>query len=271
MGDIINAKNKSSRPAVSILICTTGHSEYFKECLESIFEQTFQDWELLICLDGGFLNPDIYEIIDDSRVKLFENARNMGLAYSLNLLIKEAKGDYLARMDDDDTMHKDRIYQQVNIFKSNAVDVCCTGANIINEDNLLTGYLPKKKSFNIFSFALKNPVVHSSVMFKSHWIKSNTYDVKLRKAQDWELWLRTFDRTKWYFIESPLINYRLHTNNDFDKRVVTSQYQINAIIKNTKIVKQFYFPLIILGLASKLLIYRLRKWIKILGAKRIKF
>jgi glycosyltransferase involved in cell wall biosynthesis len=269
MVDINNNKVESSKPAVSILICTTGQSKYFKDCLESIFQQTFKDWELLICVDGGFLNPDVLEIIDDPRVKLYKNIQNMGLPYSLNLLIKEASGDYVARMDDDDTMHKDRIYEQVEIFKSKVIDVCCTGANIVNEENLVTGYLPKKNSFNVFSFAFKNPVIHPSVMFKSQWIKSNLYDVKLRKAQDWELWLRTFERTKWYFIELPLINYRLHTNVDFDKRILTSKYQIDTLIRNPSIVNQFYWPLIVFGLASKLLIYRLRKWFRVLGVQRI--
>lgn len=269
MVDINNHKSESLKPVVSILISTTGQSKYFKDCLESVFEQTFKDWELLICVDGGVLNSDIHKIIDDPRVKIYNNIHNMGLPYSLNLLIREARGDYIARMDDDDTMHNDRIKEQVKIFKSNIIDVCCTAANIVNEENLVTGYLPRQKSFNIFGFAFKNPVIHPSVMYKSQWIKSNLYDVNLRKAQDWELWLRTFERTKWYFIESPLINYRLNTNVDLDKRILTSKYQIDTIIRNPRIVNQFYWLLILFGLILKLLIYRLRKWILVLNVQRV--
>ena len=84
--------------------------EYLCTAIESILNQTFKDFEFIIVDDCGENNLDeIIEKYNDKRIKIIKNDKNRGLVYSLNHGIKEAKGEYIVRMDTDDIANKKRI------------------------------------------------------------------------------------------------------------------------------------------------------------------
>ena len=223
-----------SVPNVSILLCTAGRSRYFDDCLNSIYQQSFENWELLICIDGSDSSVVADREFNDPRVRLFFNSKQMGLAYCLNKLLINAKGQYVARMDDDDIMHRDRISEQLKIFQSQDIDVCFSGATLIDERGHETGYIPKYPSTkNLLNVALRNPIIHPSVMFAHEWISKNNYNPIMKKAQDWELWLRTHGATKWYFIPFPLMYYRVSSKPDYNKRISTCKFQLWAVRTNS--------------------------------------
>lgn len=129
--------------------------QWLKESIESILNQTYKNIEFIIIIDNP-LNKKAIDLINnyalkDKRVKLFINDKNMGLVYSLNLGLKNANGDYIARMDADDISHLNRLEKQLKYIKEENLDLIGSNINLFNEngvffttDKLLTHKYIKK-------------------------------------------------------------------------------------------------------------------------------
>src|SRR5947209_7474553 len=101
-------------PRVTVLMPVFNAEEHLRATIDSMLQQTFHDYELLIVNDGSTDgSQEILRSVQDPRVRLLENERNRGLVYSLNRGMNEARGDYLARMDADDIAVPLRLQTQV--------------------------------------------------------------------------------------------------------------------------------------------------------------
>lgn len=118
---------------VTVMMVVYNGSEYLRECLESVLSQTFPDFEFLIIDDGSEDDTcDIIESIVDSRIRLIRNAH--GYIDSLNLGMREALGQYIARMDADDIMAPNRLERQVALLDSHPeVAACMSWARAFGE------------------------------------------------------------------------------------------------------------------------------------------
>lgn len=162
---------------------------YVGNAINSILCQTFQNFEFLIVNDGStdctFDVLKYYEKLD-SRIKVFENNKNIGLTKSLNLLIKKAQGEYIARQDADDLSTSERLDLQLKILKYKNLDACTTLAESIQTNKTLhkiSSHLPKKLIIN-----LKNPFIHGTLFIKkSVLISLGGYNEKFYYAQDYRL------------------------------------------------------------------------------------
>lgn len=97
-------------PRVSIIMGVYNGFKRMDRSIQSIIEQTYKDWEFIICDDGS--SDDSYKKLQeyatkDNRIVVIKNVQNAGLAQTLNNCLKEVKGEYVARMDDDDYSHPD--------------------------------------------------------------------------------------------------------------------------------------------------------------------
>ena len=107
-------------PTISVIMSVYNGESYLKDSIDSILNQTFNDFEFIIVNDNS--NDSSKEIIlsyADERIIYLENKQNIGLASSLNKAIKKAKGIFIARMDDDDISYADRFRLQVDFLESN--------------------------------------------------------------------------------------------------------------------------------------------------------
>ncbi|MCB0382128.1 MAG: glycosyltransferase family 2 protein, partial [Psychroserpens sp.] len=105
-----------SEPLISILTPFKNTSLFLKECLESICNQTYTHWELLIVDDHSA--DDSYQIVDDfakkdSRITLFKNTGS-GIIHALRLAFEKSSGSYITRMDSDDIMHPEKLQIMLN-------------------------------------------------------------------------------------------------------------------------------------------------------------
>ena len=103
-------------PLVSVIMSAYNSKSTIGESIESILSQSYQNIELLICNDGS--TDDTQKILNsfqkkDSRVRLFQNPKNLGLTASLNILIAESKGVFIARQDADDISLPERLEEQL--------------------------------------------------------------------------------------------------------------------------------------------------------------
>ena len=109
-------------PKVTVLLPVYNSEKYIKESIDSIIAQSFTDWDMLILNEYGSSEKctDIVKEYEkkDSRIRVIQNAKRLGLAESLNLGMREATGEYIARMDADDISRKDRFQKEVEFLDS---------------------------------------------------------------------------------------------------------------------------------------------------------
>ena len=181
--------NIIENPLISVLLSVYNDDKNIKKSIDSILSQSYKNIELLIIDDCS--TDKTYEIINeikDSRVKIFRNKDNKGLTKSLNILIKESKGQILARQDSDDVSLPKRLEIQYSELQKSQLDACTTRAHIKNS----------KRSIPRFSHLLplsivikyKNPFIHGTLMIrKSVILNIGMYDENIKYAQDYKLFV----------------------------------------------------------------------------------
>lgn len=182
-------------PLVTIAIPFYNNEETLEDAVKSVFAQTFHDWELLLLNDGSTDQSMAWvRKICDPRVRVINDNQNRGLIYRLNQVSTLARGQYIARMDADDLMMPDRIAKQVAFMaKYPETDLVDTAAYTIDELNNPIG---KRGAEPIQAHAmqvLKHALLlHASILGKKEWFQNNPYDPAYERAEDYELWCRTY-------------------------------------------------------------------------------
>lgn len=224
-------------PKVSVIMSIFNEERYLKESIESILNQTYGDFEFIICDDGS--TDSSLDIVrsymkKDERIILLKNETNLGLAASLNRCLAISKGEYIARMDADDIALKDRFKKQVDFLDNNQrVAVICGGINFIDENNHIWGKKLVNTPITKKSIFLNNPIVHPTVMMRKEAIMSvGGYTVSpiTRKGQDFDLWCKLIH--KGYVIagiDAIVLNYREsqddYKNRGFKRRLLSIKLQ----------------------------------------------
>jgi len=201
---------------VSVLMAVYNGADVVQAAVESILTQTYTEWELLIIDDAstdGTL-PLLHELAaKEARIKIICNNFNRGLAASLNVAWKLAKGDLLARMDADDVSMPQRLERQVRFMESHPeIAVLGTGAELVDKKGrfLGIGFRPKQHDALVKNIYRENPFMHSSVMLRRKFYEAmGGYDERLRRAQDYDLWLRSYRRFQFHNLQEALIRHRV--------------------------------------------------------------
>ena len=201
-------------PLVSVLLPVYNAQDYLRESIDSILNQSFSDFELIIVNDGS--TDQSKEIIDsyiDSRIKRIHQD-NAGLPVSLNRAIAIAKGQYLARQDADDVSLPNRLAEQVGFMEANTdYGLLGTWAQILESRTPTNRKLnhPCENGELQFKLLFYNCFVHSSVMIRKEVLNiSGTYPENPEKfpPEDYDLWLRIANVAKIANLPSALLQYR---------------------------------------------------------------
>jgi glycosyltransferase involved in cell wall biosynthesis len=223
-------------PKVSVLMPMFNSEKYIGMAVESILNQTFKDFELIILNDGSTDNSKkIVESYSDSRIILIENTQNQGLARTRNRLISEAKGAFLAWLDSDDIALPQRLQIQVDFLEKNPNHaLVASWARIIGSNNLPTGnfvksYIPNTDLSALLLFV--NYIVQSSVMLRRNLLPDEHYNLDSPPTEDYELWVRIAKKHPIAILNDILVDYRVHdsnisfTQNDRAMRTVKMNHQ----------------------------------------------
>lgn len=201
-------------PEISIILPVFNGELFLKDSIDSILNQTFKNFELIVINDGSTDKSEfIIKNYNDSRIKYFSQ-ENKGLAESLNFGLKIAKGKYIARQDADDISIADRLEKQFNFLENNkSIGLVGTWAQIINEKSEKLNHFHKHPTTNneiCFFLLFNNPFVHSSVMFKQEIINEcGLYNSSLHHLiQDYNYWFQISKKYKLANIPENLILYR---------------------------------------------------------------
>ncbi len=208
-------------PTISVLLPIYNSAAYLKTALQSLTDQHFSDFELIIINDGSTDNCEqIINSFNDSRIVYHKNKTNKGLIFSLNFGINIAKGKYIARMDADDICHPERFLKQVQFLSANEnIAVVATTVNFINKNGEiaenweldLKTILPTDIK-NTMPF--QNCIAHPSIMIRTEIAKENLYNYNCKNREDYDLWLRLLNKN--YSIaklNEKLLYYRVHNHS----------------------------------------------------------
>lgn len=249
-------------PLVSVIMATFNEPKQFiEESISSILHQTYSNFELLIADDST--KEETIEVIDnfatnDNRVRVIRKEKRMGFVCALNIALKEAKGDYIARMDGDDMSLPDRFVKQIEFLESHAkIDVLGGAMNIINEKSEVTSsrHYPTGGYKLLFWMALRTALGHPSVMFRRKIIDNGFFynEIMNRGCEDTDLWLRL--RNNGYKIANLndiIVNYRVIVDMASKRK---KDDEVNYFArKNNLSVKYFFFDIISL-IVFKIRIY----------------
>ena len=168
----------------------------FEKSIESILNQSFSDFEFIICDDGSTDNTlhllREYEKLD-GRVKIIKNESNLGLAATLNKCIEISNGEYIARHDLDDYSLKERFKKQITYLERHTSTAILGTGILLSNENGIWGEEIMPRIVKNEDFLFNNPYKHGSVMFRrSELVRAGGYRVakETLRNEDYELFMR---------------------------------------------------------------------------------
>lgn len=206
----------SKSPRVSVLTpiynTNIGH---LCECIESILNQTFTDFEFIILNDSPN-NKQLKKIIqtyDDDRIKYYENKKNIGISASRNRLLELAQGEYIAIFDHDDISVPDRLARQVEFLDTHPnIGVVSGWLEYFGDTNCI--HRTPEYDIQIKLALTENCyIAHTAAMIRKSVLDEHNikYEEQYSPAEDYRLWTKLIDFTNFYNIQLVLVKYRQHT------------------------------------------------------------
>ncbi len=211
---------------ISVVMSVYNAEKYLTEAIDSILNQTFKQFEFIIVNDGSTDSSlNIIKSFNDSRIKIIDQ-ENKGLSQALNIAIKTAKGNYIARLDADDIALPTRFEKQFEFLEKN-LECVALGSNAIytteEGQELYTSNFPTTWTALKEILPLDNPFLHSAVIFRKNiCIKCGYYDETIKNQyEDIILWNRMSKYGELRNLKEVLIKYRFVPNAITNKRKKT--------------------------------------------------
>lgn len=213
-------------PTVSIVMSVYNGQRYLCEALNSLLEQTLQDFELVIVDDGSTdetsLILDAYEK-KDKRIFIIRNEQNLGVAASLNRGLQICRAPLVARADADDVFMPERLAKQLTYINQNPnVGVVGSAYQEIDENGqtLKDCEVVTEDRHLKFKLLFGCIYIHPTTIFRRDLVlNAGGYDEKNfgRGPEDYDLWARLLSRTRFGNINEPLVKYRVYSNSVIGK------------------------------------------------------
>lgn len=230
---------------ISVIIASYNYAQYIEEAINSVINQSYQDWEMIIVDDGSSDNS--VEIIKyycekDSRIRLFQhdNVQNKGLKETLLLGLKHASGEWVAFLESDDVFSPDNLSEKVEIMnKYPDVKLIFNKVKFLFEEkrkqqkiyeNIQKSLSKMNFPRNLFyDFYINNMILtFSSVMVEANVLKNADFNVPIDATLDRWLWIHLAYNNDFYYIDKELTFWRLHENSYIKTKPKFFFPQINA-------------------------------------------
>lgn len=184
---------------ISVIMGIYNCEEYLEEALNCIVNQTYTDWEVIMCDDGSKDNTAkvAQKFVDTypGKFRLLKNEQNMGLNFTLNKCLYKAKGEYIARMDGDDLCYPERFQKEIDILENNPdIAIVSTDMEFFDE-NGTWGQTHAIKEPTNKTFIKSTPFCHAPCMVRKEAylaVEGYSVDKKLLRVEDYHLWAKMY-------------------------------------------------------------------------------
>lgn len=201
------------QPLVSIGMPVFNCEKTLEPALNSILNQTYQNWELFLIDDGSQDKTlDIADSFKDSRIKIIADGLNQQLPNRLNQAIDLSKGKYFARMDGDDISYPQRLQIQVSYLENHPqIDLLTTGCITFSGNGNPRGKNSQERSHSkICRYPWKDfGLTHPTWMGKLSWFRKYKYSPQAIRMEDQEILLRSYQSSNFTTISNILLGYRV--------------------------------------------------------------
>ena len=208
---------------ISVLMGIYNCEDTLLQAVQSIQNQTYQNWEIILCDDGS--TDHTYEVakriaMTDNRIILLRNEKNLGLNQTLNNCLSEAKGEFIARMDGDDDCLPERFEKQVALLESHPEFQITSCPMILFDEEGEWGQTRLPEFPTSEDIIAGSPINHAPVMLRKNCIDSvggYTVDTRMLRVEDVNLWIKLYAKGyRCYNIQQPL--YRMRNDQKALKR-----------------------------------------------------
>lgn len=201
-------------PLVSVVLPTYNNGATIRSAVQSIIEQSWRDWELLV-MDDGSTDHTRAEIasLHDERIILTTDGTRRGLSNRLNQGIGIARGSFVARMDGDDFSYPERIEQQLKYLGAHPqTDLAASWAMFFEHPRVPLGvYRPPESHEELCARMPKIvPLIHPTWMGRRDWFLKYPYDPAYTRIEDQDLLFRALPASRFACVQRVLLAFRLH-------------------------------------------------------------
>jgi glycosyltransferase involved in cell wall biosynthesis len=201
---------------ISILIPIYNGIEFIDESVNSVLNQTYTEWELIIAINGHPENSKVYQVANkyvekSDKIRVFDFWVIKGKSNTLNECLKYCNGDYIALLDVDDIWYKNKL--KIQSKKLRKYDVIGTKCIYFGDLNNIIPFIPFG-DISKFNFLEVNPVINSSAIIKKElcWWDENG-------IEDYDLWLKLWkQKKKFYNFKNILVKHRIHKESAFNSK-----------------------------------------------------
>ena len=238
-------------PLVSIIIPTYNAEKYLEKMLNSIFEQTYTEWEIILIDDVS--TDDTKKLVEKvtyrRNIRIVQSSDKLYTPGARNKGITLSKGKYIAFLDADDLWHKDKLMKQIVFLnKNNNTILSFTGVNKINSEGENLGELSVPEEISYKELLRGNKICCSSVIINRELLGDFEFNEEIRIVEDYALWLKILRESgsSALGINEPLTYYRIHDKAKTSNKLISAfdTWKVLRKSENLSIIKSiipFFF------------------------------
>lgn len=206
-------------PTVSINLCCYNSEKYLEETLQSIFAQTYSDWELVVVNDGSTDSTEriAQRHLGEGRNIVYHAQANAGLGAARNKALELSQGEFIALIDHDDLWHPTKLEKQLALFTRPEVALIYSGAAawiMGREPTLVVVKRPMYRGNVFIPIVLENFVPCASMVIRRIALeKVGAFDPRLNQVEEYDLAIRLAESYEFDYTEEPLLTFRVHPRN----------------------------------------------------------
>lgn len=236
---------------VSVVIPSYNHEKFIAEAIQSVLDQTFQDFEIIIT-DDGSVDSTIKEIekFDDPRIKLFKLDRNQGFYFAFKKCLEESCGDYIAMLSSDDIFLSDKLEKQVKFLDENKnyaavfsfAQIIDGEGNDFKDENHFYSKIFIQENRSRYAwlrtfFYDGNCLCHPSVLIRKEYYTIDQFDSRYRQLPDFDFWIKLCMKAEIYVLQEKLIKFRLldsekNTSGNTPNNTIRDRYEFSKILNS---------------------------------------
>lgn len=228
---------------VSIIMPAFNSEKFISKSIQSILNQTYTNWELIIIDDASTDNT--YSIIksyssNNPKIKVVKNQKNLGPAVSRNLGIDISQGEWIAFCDSDDLWNSEKLEKQMSLIEKYNYDFVFSGYNIINEEGkIISKFIPQKSSYTLHDILKHCDIGILTAIYNKNIFKKCRF-IHYEKAEDYTLWIQMLKiKNHAYAIQDVLASYRIRKSSRSSNKILVA-IQIWKIYREVVKLNIFY-------------------------------